>query len=308
MSEVPGDPFTAFSFRIELWLPGAAAPLCDAAFAECEGLELRFDVAGMREGGQPGRHQLLSSPAPPGRVTLRRGMTASMDLWRWCSDVARDGGPRARCDVVVLSPDGTEELVRFVLRGALPLRLRGPHLNAAAGGVAIEELELVGESLSVSSPDSGDVEHEAPVALAELRELDPLFEREINQKRWVRAHINPDSLEVSYRSADAISGGVGTAALTVELWVDATAATRPRRSSDIHELVAAFAYFVTPRAARGSREPAAPAVRFTWGALTFDGYVETLRHSFGHYSADGRPQLARLSVGMSRPWIDSPPG
>ncbi len=34
------DPFTAFNFRVEIMLAGAAEPLCEAAFAECEGLEL----------------------------------------------------------------------------------------------------------------------------------------------------------------------------------------------------------------------------------------------------------------------------
>jgi len=34
------DPFTAFNFRVEITLPGASAPLCEAAFAECDGMEI----------------------------------------------------------------------------------------------------------------------------------------------------------------------------------------------------------------------------------------------------------------------------
>ena len=45
------DPFTAQHFRVEIMLPGAAEPLCEAAFAECDGLELRFDVITYSEGG-----------------------------------------------------------------------------------------------------------------------------------------------------------------------------------------------------------------------------------------------------------------
>ena len=45
------DPFTALHFRVEIMLPGAAEPLCEAAFAECDGLELRFDVITYSEGG-----------------------------------------------------------------------------------------------------------------------------------------------------------------------------------------------------------------------------------------------------------------
>lgn len=310
MNADTSDPFTAFSFRVELWLPGASAPLCDAAFAECEGLELRFDVSSVREGADPGRQRLFSSPAPPGRLTLRRGMTSSMDLWQWCTKVARDRGPRADCVVVVLSPDGAAERARFVLRGCFPAKLRGPDLNAAAGGVAIEELELVGESLSVSFPGSDDGADTVPVATAELRELDPLFAREINARRSVRAHVNPDSLAVSFAKADAAVGGAGSAALAFDLWVAvATGPTRRQRPEpDIHHLTKAFAYFITPRFARGNRELTAPAVRFRWGTFTFDGYVDSLLQSFDLFAADGRPERARLSFTMSRPWIDTPPG
>ena len=38
------EPLTAFSFRVEIMLPGSAEPLCEAAFAECDGMEVRFDV------------------------------------------------------------------------------------------------------------------------------------------------------------------------------------------------------------------------------------------------------------------------
>ena len=44
------DPFTALHFRVEIMLPGAAEPLCEAAFAECDGLELRFDVKTLLRG------------------------------------------------------------------------------------------------------------------------------------------------------------------------------------------------------------------------------------------------------------------
>ena len=59
------EPFTAFSFRVEILLPGATEPLCDAAFAECDGMELRFDVRSLSRGRRP-------RPAPARRPCLDR--------------------------------------------------------------------------------------------------------------------------------------------------------------------------------------------------------------------------------------------
>jgi phage tail-like protein len=303
------EPFTAFSFRVELWLPGASSPLCDAAFARCDGLEMRFDVRAIREGGADGGQRLFTEPAAPGRVTLQRGMTASFDLWQWCTAVARDRGPRADCVVVVLAPDGATERARFRLRGCLPVRLRGPALDAVAGGVAIEELELACESLFLEPLDAGPPP--AAADRAELRELDQSFEREINPKRWVRAQVNPESIDLAFVNADPSAGGAGTASLTLELWLDVTAGTgRPgRQPPDLRRLTDAFAYFITPRPTRGGRGLAPPVVRLAWGAFTFDGHMDALRQSFGLFSPDGRPGRAQLAISISRPWIvRRPPG
>lgn len=310
-----GDLLTAFSFRVEIWLPGGASPLCDAAFASCDGLEIRFDVHTLREGGSLGVQRLFSSPAAPGRVTLRRGMTSSFDLWEWCSAVARDRGPRAECRVVVIGADGETERARFVLRGCLPVRLRGPSLDASTGAVAIEELELACESLVLEparpDPDAKEVVQEVVRERVELRELDPAFEREINPERWVQALVNPESIELAFTRDASGEGGPGSASLAVDLWLDVTADARPssRQPPDVHQLSQAVAYFITPRSARGSRELRPPAVRLAWGAFTFDGHLESLRQSLGLFSPDGRPGRALLSITLSRPWITkAPPG
>jgi hypothetical protein len=56
-------PFSAFNFSIEITPDGSAAPLCGAAFAECDGLEMTLDVKTIREGGNNGRQVKLAGPA-----------------------------------------------------------------------------------------------------------------------------------------------------------------------------------------------------------------------------------------------------
>jgi len=144
-------PFTAFNFSVEITRAGDAASLCSAAFAECDGLEMSIDVKTIREGGDNGRQIRLSGPVTYGQLTLKRGMTASFDLWEWFSASIVDPALRASAEVVMLAPDGAER-ARFVLDRCLPVKLKAPALSAKDGMVAIEELQLAYESLSHKAP------------------------------------------------------------------------------------------------------------------------------------------------------------
>lgn len=272
------EPLTAFNFRVEIMLPGAAEPLCEAAFAECDGIELRFDVKTLREGGDNGARRLLAGPASPGEVTLRRGMTTSFDLWDWCTSVQRDPALRADARVVMVASDGTTEHARFLLRRCLPVRLKAPRLDAMAGVVAVEEIVLACESLALERPGDGAAPAPPRMRKAELRELDDDLREEINKERWVRAPLNPRDLKLSFSAENA------AARLAVELWFE---------GDDVSGLAQRVAYFATPRDGGGT-----PRVRFVWGELRFDGEVEALEETLDFFSPDGRPLRAGLSLSL----------
>src|SRR5215211_2504867 len=78
-------PFMAFNFAVEIKVEGVAMQICDAAFAECDGLEMTMDVKTIREGGNNGQQIRLTGPMNFGTLTLKRGMTANFDLWKWFS-------------------------------------------------------------------------------------------------------------------------------------------------------------------------------------------------------------------------------
>jgi phage tail-like protein len=141
-------PFTAFNFSVEITL-ASATPLVQAAFSECDGLELTQEVKTIREGGNNGVQVRLAGPTAYGTLTLKRGMTSSFDLWDWFESSQRDPSLRAGVTVIVLAPDGTTEQVRFVMKGCLPLKVKAPPLNAKDGMVAIEELQIAYGSLSL---------------------------------------------------------------------------------------------------------------------------------------------------------------
>lgn len=148
------DLFTAFNFSVEISI-GDGAPACGASFSECDGLEMNQEVKTIREGGNNGVQVRLAGPTTYGTLTLKRGMTASFDLWDWFEQVQTDPALRAHAEVVVLAPQQSTEHVRFVLQGCRPLKLKAPPLNAKDGMVAVEELQVAYESLKLQRPSGG---------------------------------------------------------------------------------------------------------------------------------------------------------
>jgi phage tail-like protein len=148
-------PFTSFNFRVEITLEDGAEPLCDAAFSECDGLEMTMDVKTIREGGNNGMQIRLTGPTTYGTVTLKRGMTTGFDLWRWFDRVQQEPGLRANAEIVLLAPNGIFERARFHLKRCLPAKVKAPPLNAKDGILAIEELQLVYEALTLKEGGGG---------------------------------------------------------------------------------------------------------------------------------------------------------
>ena len=145
-------PFTAFNFGVEIRVDDDIPRLCSAAFAECDGLEMTMDVKTIREGGNNAEQIRLAGPVAYGQLNLKRGMTASFDIWDWFAAVTRTPSLRADGEVVLFGGDGITERARFVLTRLLPIRVKAPALNAKDGVVAIEELQVAYESLTLKVP------------------------------------------------------------------------------------------------------------------------------------------------------------
>lgn len=151
------QPFVAFRFEVVLDLdqptPGLASPLCEAAFSDCDGLELTMQTKTLEVGGLNDRQVHLIGPVAGGQLTLKRGMTSNLQLWQWFGQGTRPGSVlTAHGTITVQDADGSPGL-EFTLTGCLPVKMRAPGLNARGeGGVAVEELGLVYEKLEVGPP------------------------------------------------------------------------------------------------------------------------------------------------------------
>lgn len=148
------DLFTAFNFIVEITLPGESGLICKGGFAECDGLEMSMAPKTLREGGNNNRMHHLAGPVSYGQLTLKRGMTDSLDLWEWFTNVNGPDGnnkgraERATAEVVMLSSDHREAL-RFKLDRCVPIKIKAPALSAKDGMVAVEEFQLAYERLAI---------------------------------------------------------------------------------------------------------------------------------------------------------------
>ena len=148
-------PFTAFNFRVQLTISNAAGlglsnPLCESEFSECDGLEMTMEPKTVREGGNNTEYIRLVGPVTYGNLTLKRGMTSNLDLWKWFAAVASNAGRGSTASGVILMCDaaGTAK-VRYTLTGCLPIKIKGAPMNAKDGILALEEMQIAYRSFTI---------------------------------------------------------------------------------------------------------------------------------------------------------------
>ena len=150
--------FTAFRFDVQLEVSNPPEdlqltnPLCNAAFAECDGLEMTMQPKTFHEGGNNTEQIHFVGPVSYGALVLKRGMTPNFDLWKWFSAAVSNNGRglTARGLVMMRNAEGVPT-VRFTLSNCLPIKMKAPALNAKDGLLAIEELHLLYRSFQAES-------------------------------------------------------------------------------------------------------------------------------------------------------------
>ena len=136
------DPLVSAYFTVEF--QGVIA----GAFQEVTGMGSQNEVVEYKASGEKGQYVIRKIP---GRLTwnnivLKRGITDSMDLWKWRKMVEEGKIDEARRNgSVVMYDQNGNEVARWNFFNAWPAKLTGPTANAKSNEVAIEELEIVVE-------------------------------------------------------------------------------------------------------------------------------------------------------------------
>lgn len=118
------------------------------AFRECTGLGSENEVVEYKASGQKGEFVIKKVP---GRlkwtnITLKRGVTDSMDAWKWRKLVEQGKISDARKNgTITMYNQQGDAIAKWNFTNAWPSKLSGPSANAGNNEVAIEELELTHE-------------------------------------------------------------------------------------------------------------------------------------------------------------------
>ena len=143
------DPVPALRFYLEI------DNIIEAGFTECKGLGVKWKVFKYKEGGVNNYVHQLPERAEYPKITLRRGITWSETLWQWSMQGMYDGKVDQKNVSIVLLDAAGEEVRRWNLARAYPIKWTGPQLKADSKKVAIETLEIVHHGLTLSEGTRG---------------------------------------------------------------------------------------------------------------------------------------------------------
>lgn len=136
------DPLRNFRFRVEIDNTQVAG------FSEVHIGASVTEVVEYREGTEPTRTRKLPGLTRYGNITLKAGVTHSLELYNWRKQVIAGDIASAHRQVAIIVQDesGTDQ-ARWVVRDAWPSVYDASDLNAKGNEVLIELLELVNEGI-----------------------------------------------------------------------------------------------------------------------------------------------------------------
>jgi phage tail-like protein len=136
------DPLRNYRFRVEI--DGVQA----GAFSEAVIEPTTTEVIEYREGSEPSHVRKLPGLTKFGNVTLKRGVSASLELFNWHLQVVRGQISSARKNVIIVVLDEAgQDVARFHVSDAWPTKYDPGELNAKGNEVFIESLELANEGI-----------------------------------------------------------------------------------------------------------------------------------------------------------------
>ena len=137
------NPYPRFNFEVDI--VGISDTL---GFSEVELPSGEIGVIEYREGRDATTVRKLPGLVTYPNVTLKRGISGHLELFNWWKAV-RDGNIERRDVSIKLLDEQRQEVMRWNLSRAWPVKLEAGPLNARANEVAIEMLELAHEGFEI---------------------------------------------------------------------------------------------------------------------------------------------------------------
>jgi phage tail-like protein len=135
------DPYRAYNFKLLI------NNVTEGHFTEVGGLGVKVERISYREAGNNSIVRAIPGRVTYSAVTLRFGLTSSVDLWEWLTTAVDGRVSRRNVSVVMLDSSGVTEVMRWNLINAWPEEWYGAPLDAMSRELAIETLVLAHEGL-----------------------------------------------------------------------------------------------------------------------------------------------------------------
>jgi phage tail-like protein len=136
------DPYRNFRFRVEI------DGIAQASFADASIPDSTTAPIDYREGTDPVHGRKLSGQTTYGNVSLKWGLTDSMDLYNWRKQVIDKGAQGARRNLsLVLIDEAGDDKARWNVMEAWPTKYDASDFSAKGSEVVIESLDLVCEEV-----------------------------------------------------------------------------------------------------------------------------------------------------------------
>jgi phage tail-like protein len=140
----PLDPISGFSFALEI------QGVTEALFREASGFGSESQIIEFKQQGAKGQTYIHKIPGTLKwqNISLKRGITPNLELWKWRQQVIDGQIEKARMDgsVVGYDEDGNEK-IRYNFRRGWPSKWDASGLNAAGNDPIIETIEITHEGL-----------------------------------------------------------------------------------------------------------------------------------------------------------------
>ncbi len=137
------DPYRNTRFLVEI------DGIVQAGFSEATIPDVTSDVVEYREGNDPPTVRKLPVLNKYGNITLKWGVTDSMELyekWRKPVEVGNMSAARKNVAIILMNEEGSPA-ARWEFENAWPSKYDAPDLTAKGNDVAIETLEIVHEGM-----------------------------------------------------------------------------------------------------------------------------------------------------------------
>ncbi len=135
------DPYRNFRYRVEI------EGIQVAAFSDVSGYDLSMDVIEYRDGNETITPRKLPGLRKHSNITLKRGITDSMDIYNWIKSVSEGKVERKSVTIISIDEEGNDSATWQVVQ-AWPMKYSVSDFKGTGNEVLIETLEIAHEGMT----------------------------------------------------------------------------------------------------------------------------------------------------------------